>query len=618
MGYRYNPFTGNFDRVDGAGSGPFIGTLTGDSGGAVAPDGADNIYILGNPDINVVGDPGTNTLQLTNLTKLTPFVVGASGEAAYTTIQDALDAANAAGGGAVFIQTGTYTEDLTLYTNVSLTGVDGNVDTQGVVINGTHTPPVGNGPLSFANINFFGGSSIFFSTAAGEAYLGFEFCNFSISSNGYIFDMDNWVGPSGLVTGIAGIGMISSGDLSTAESGMIKNSVGGAGVVIIDSYVGSLLGAGATPMLLSGVLQMALSDIFCPITMTGGSGSFIEQCGFHVGTFTLGGTSSGSIYNCNFTEYSTAAIQMDSSSTWKISLIAIDSSNNPAIDGSGAGTLEFSGISFMNDAHIGGGVTLDKKVWEAGDGYFNNLSFDRGTSTLSGNGELWIGSGTGNPAPSTLTQGNGITITNTANAIRIDAANTVATTYTTDSGNAVPAAQVLNVLGGTLLGSTGSGNTVTINADDNVVGSVASDSGTATPTSNAFTIAGGTNVSTSASGATVTIAATGHASFSWTEVTMDTSMAVNTGYIANKAGTATAFTLPATAAVGEVIRVAGKGATGWSVAQNAGQTIHFGSVDTGVGGSLASTDASDSIELLCTTANTDFTIISSIGNITVV
>src|SRR5690606_41586834 len=93
----------------------------------------------------------------------------------------------------------------------------------------------------------------------------------------------------------------------------------------------------------------------------------------------------------------------------------------------------------------------------------------------------------------------------------------------------------------------------------------------------------------------------------------------NNGYRANNAGLVT-LTLPVTAAVGTVIRVAGKGAGGWLIAQNAGQTIHFGVVDTstGAGGSLASTLQYDSVELLCTVADTEWTVLSVIGNLTVV
>jgi hypothetical protein len=48
--------------VQGSGGGSPIETLTGNSGGPVGPDGAFNINLLGSGDIDVVGNPGTNTL----------------------------------------------------------------------------------------------------------------------------------------------------------------------------------------------------------------------------------------------------------------------------------------------------------------------------------------------------------------------------------------------------------------------------------------------------------------------------------------------------------------------------------------------------------------------------
>ena len=114
-------------------------------------------------------------------------------------------------------------------------------------------------------------------------------------------------------------------------------------------------------------------------------------------------------------------------------------------------------------------------------------------------------------------------------------------------------------------------------------------------------------------------AAGGGGGLSWNEETgTSVAMAVNNGYITNNAALVTA-TLPATAAVGDVVRVAGKGAGGWRVAQNAGQTIHFGNQDTttGAGGYLEFTNRYDSVELLCITANTDWVVLSSVGNLTV-
>ena len=109
-------------------------------------------------------------------------------------------------------------------------------------------------------------------------------------------------------------------------------------------------------------------------------------------------------------------------------------------------------------------------------------------------------------------------------------------------------------------------------------------------------------------------------SFMWNEVTGTSSaMAVSNGYIANNAGLVT-LTLPATAALGSVIEVSGKGAGGWLIAQNSGQTIHFGNstTTTGVGGSIASTLQYDTVKILCITANTTWVVLSNVGNLTVV
>jgi hypothetical protein len=105
----------------------------------------------------------------------------------------------------------------------------------------------------------------------------------------------------------------------------------------------------------------------------------------------------------------------------------------------------------------------------------------------------------------------------------------------------------------------------------------------------------------------------------WNEETgTSVSMAVANAYILNNAALVTA-TLPATAAVGDLIRVTIKGAGLGKIAQNAGQTIHFGNMDstTGAGGDITATAQWDAVELVCVTANTDFQVISSMGSWTV-
>jgi len=92
---------------------------------------------------------------------------------------------------------------------------------------------------------------------------------------------------------------------------------------------------------------------------------------------------------------------------------------------------------------------------------------------------------------------------------------------------------------------------------------------------------------------------------------------VNKGYITNRAAGIT-YTLPSTAAVGSVIRIAGLSGI-WTIAQNAGEYINFGLFTTtvGVGGTLVATDENDAIEIVNIVADTGWTVISVIGNITV-
>lgn len=107
----------------------------------------------------------------------------------------------------------------------------------------------------------------------------------------------------------------------------------------------------------------------------------------------------------------------------------------------------------------------------------------------------------------------------------------------------------------------------------------------------------------------------------WTDVTgTSQAMTADNGYTANNAGLVT-LTLPATAAYGTGLAVVGKGAGGWTIAQNAGQNIQIGSSSStvGVGGSVSSTNRFDVVNFVCTTANTTWTVISGPqGNLTIV
>src|SRR5271157_5996433 len=133
-------------------------------------------------------------------------------------------------------------------------------------------------------------------------------------------------------------------------------------------------------------------------------------------------------------------------------------------------------------------------------------------------------------------------------------------------------------------------------------------------------LSAGTNITLTPGANTLSISAAG--GIPWTAMTTSGALAVGTGRFNTLASTLLTATLPATAAAGSVIFLQGTvaGSGGWLIAQNASQSIQFGSTSTtvGTGGSLASTNNSDGVQLLCVVANTTFQVIGSVGNITIV
>ena len=106
----------------------------------------------------------------------------------------------------------------------------------------------------------------------------------------------------------------------------------------------------------------------------------------------------------------------------------------------------------------------------------------------------------------------------------------------------------------------------------------------------------------------------------WSVITVNQAFTANNGFICNKAGLLT-LTLPTTIAVGDLFEVTGINTdVGWRIAQNANQIIHFGNTatTTGVGGYLESLEKHDSVKMVCTVANLEFNVLSSVGNITII
>jgi hypothetical protein len=71
--------------------------------------------------------------------------------------------------------------------------------------------------------------------------------------------------------------------------------------------------------------------------------------------------------------------------------------------------------------------------------------------------------------------------------------------------------------------------------------------------------------------------------------------------------------LPVISALGSRLEIIGLGSGGWKIAQNAGQSIQIGIVTStvGVGGSVSSAAAFDSLSIVCVVANTKWAILGA-------
>lgn len=295
------------------------------------------------------------------------FSVGPIGSGLYQTIQAGINAANAAGGGCVFIQPGSYTENLTLFGNVQLQGQTGSSDVTSnnstVTITGVHTPPT-SGYVSFDSLYLVSATHIFSSAAAGSTVLSLSNCFVNLT-NGYIYNLTNWTGE---------LLLVNVQDVSTA-SGVVTNT-GGSPIVFELSSLG--VGTGNS-MVTSGSVTMDACLMSCPFNPQTGSNLNINFCTFSR-TTTLSNNTTGSFSTCTFSTGATAAITMSSSAAISVLESIINSSNNPVIAGSGAGTLTLGGITFRTATNIAGTLTV------SGAGGFLPAAFGTATQVLTSNG----------------------------------------------------------------------------------------------------------------------------------------------------------------------------------------------------------------------------------------
>jgi hypothetical protein len=145
-------------------------------------------------------------------------------------------------------------------------------------------------------------------------------------------------------------------------------------------------------------------------------------------------------------------------------------------------------------------------------------------------------------------------------------------------------------------------------------------SGTAVPASNVIEILGSGSITTTGSGNVVTVSISG-TGFTWNTITSASNpkqIVAENAYITSGASQCVLL-LPLTAAIGDSFIVTGNTSL-FQITQNASQYILFGIQMTTAGatGSLTSTSFADHVEVVCIVANLGFKVIDSIGNLTVV
>lgn len=257
--------------------------------------------------------------------------------------------------------------------------------------------------------------------------------------------------------------------------------------------------------------------------------------------------------------------------------------------------------------------------------YGRGLGVSLGATAAGTNGQLVIAATGAAPAFATATSSDSsITFATGANSLSIaqtfaSGAEAIAGAVTTKSINPATLGSKLGTQTnhGVLVGagSTAAVTALAVGTNGQVLlGSTGADPVFATLTSSDSTI----TFTTGAGSLSLQAAGGGMV---WSVITgASQAMTKSNGYFSNRAGTV-AFTLPASAAVGDTFAISNMAgsATGWSLAYNASQYIRFGNQTTTVTtGSLAATQTGDSIKLVCSVANTEFVVQSSIGNLTIV
>lgn len=170
------------------------------------------------------------------------------------------------------------------------------------------------------------------------------------------------------------------------------------------------------------------------------------------------------------------------------------------------------------------------------------------------------------------------------------------------------------------MSQAGSLNPTTVPTPPDVPTQFVTDSGTAIPALNIIQILGSGSITTSGAGnvVTISISSTG---LMWNTITSadNTTQIVSQNAYITSGVALCVLILPLTANIGDTFIVTGLSSL-FQITQNANQSIIFGmlTTTTGVGGSITSTGAGDHVTVVCVQTNLVWKVIDSMANLTVV
>jgi pyrrolidone-carboxylate peptidase len=404
---------------------------------------ADDAYILTSVAANLA-HWDVITSSTPGSAPISKYVVAADGSAGYTTIQAAINAAKLAGIPAdVYVRPGTYTENLTCYDSINVIG--SNINT--CIINGVHIPPV-SGEFYMREFTLNSPTSIFSSAVAGTTYIFIEDCYGNVT-NGYIFNLPNWTGPLG----------IDNSEILGTNNGIINNT--GGSDIVLSAFGG---GAGAGAAVMSGDIILEICELNCASTIQGNAVLDCREGVLFGGTLTTAGLAIANIDQALFDTGATAAINHGSAGVITISNSVIDSTNNPAIAGAGAGVININGIEFLNNAALAGTLTPAytgtalEPIIESGATITAATGITATTGNITATAGNLVASAGSVSAFTTVTGGTGVTAT-TGNVAASAGAVSAFTTVTGGTGVTATTGDVTatagKVVAGTVLRASG-------------------------------------------------------------------------------------------------------------------------------------------------------------------